>query len=302
MDWRDRPHPYFQVDKHILKMLRIIGEMTQADELTSELMESFLSNLKGALDVAEMPAALVALPVLWERQSRLTVREAIRPHDVAFPTAGVSDEQRFRDAQDRLAVTIRLARPERDPDLVRCIETAVRQALVLQWAAFEILANDFAKLLLNSWPSLLDENSGTLAHSVVSSLRARRLGKAVLEELRKSECPGTLLVETRRLQSLNAIQGFYSAVIPQDQAAQTALHSKELLELEQRRHLMVHRAGRVDRTYIEKTGSTQALGEEIDASPDLLKAIFSQSSLAALQIGGAVIRLLAEREASQTRE
>jgi len=301
MDWRDSVDPFFRSDERLERMFEILSELESEGKETEELVHSFVSNLQSAVDVAEMPATVAALTTLFRRKSNTSARDAIRPRGSQPGGQELSDEERFRRAQDRMDVTLSLVRPDRDPELIRCIETSLRQALVLLWGTFEIFANDLAEFLLNVAPELIGSDHERSAE-VLRSLKARGVSKAAIEELRGHSQPGTALVETRRLQSFTAIRSFFEATLGLDASANEALSSSDLLDLEQRRHVIVHRAGIVDSSYVAKTRSKQLPGEVIDVSPRLFKESFGSTGLAAMQLGLGVLGFLAARESRNGAE
>ena len=68
-----------------------------------------------------------------------------------------------------------------------------------------------------------------------------------------SRCVGSILIGDRGLSSLESIRDVFSVAAPSPRI-QSALCNRTLWNLFQTRHIIVHKRGRVDKFYIEKTG------------------------------------------------
>jgi hypothetical protein len=72
------------------------------------------------------------------------------------------------------------------------------------------------------------------------------------------------------------------------------LGHKDLWILNQRRHLIVHRRGVIDREYLEKTGETLEIGDLLTVTPQEITGYFGRVRDA----GVAILDALAEQQAT----
>jgi hypothetical protein len=82
---------------------------------------------------------------------------------------------------------------------------------------------------------------------------------------------GNIVIGGRDLSDLPAIRNCANAFFGAPPAG-SALDATGLWLLNQRRHLIVHRAGFVDAHYLSKTGDTLKLGSRLELSPSVLEA------------------------------
>jgi hypothetical protein len=185
---------------------------------------------------------------------------------------------------ERLAALI-----DEEPNALTAARELARQGIVLIWSAFEVLARDIFVDLLNCKPGLVER---LLTHS--ESRRRFTVEKVDLATLLTynfdlSSNLGTLLSQRSDLDDIQTIREAYSALYPRAEQLNRALANDELWHLFQKRNLIVHRRGIVDRQYIEKTGSKLSLGSPLWISPSEVRQTLS----AVVAAGGALIREVA---------
>lgn len=147
----------------------------------------------------------------------------------------------------------------------------LRQGTVLVWGTFEVLARDLFVSYLNAVPSAaatLTENPVTKRKFEIKSIAFERLARHDFDISRKM---GSLLIELNDLGDLGTIKDTYLCLFSQAQALRTALESRELWILNQRRHLIVHRRSTVDSAYLANTGESFAIGSTLAVTPDQLE-------------------------------
>ena len=141
----------------------------------------------------------------------------------------------------------------------------LKQGVVLLWSAFEVLCND---LLI-------------AAGDTRSNLRSRIEASEYLNQKRgitKSDsCSPQLWPQGKdniSLRSLDSISKAYQELFPDvgtsvvlNKSIFTWFADRQLSVLEQRRHLIVHRAGVKDKAYREQSGDTGGIKDILEVSP-----------------------------------
>jgi hypothetical protein len=95
------------------------------------------------------------------------------------------------------------------------------------------------------------------------------LGKA-LDQSRKKMAVSTWWEDSKgflHFNSLSAIQKGFHAVAPSNTAIQTILSNSGLKLLSERRHILVHQAGRINQKYIDNADGTATVGDMLEPSP-----------------------------------
>jgi hypothetical protein len=162
----------------------------------------------------------------------------------------------------------RLAALVDEPATLSAARELARQGIVLTWSAFEVFARDLFVDLLNERPVLVER---LLSHAdsrkkfTVDKIDWRTLSTYNFD---LSRSLGDLLSQRSDLDDIQTIRDAYNALYPSASTLNQALANEDLWHLFQRRNLIVHRRGIVDRHYIEKTGSPLSLGTHFWATPD----------------------------------
>jgi hypothetical protein len=161
----------------------------------------------------------------------------------------------------------------------------IRQCTVQTWSALEVFASDIFVSLLNA--------KSTLALALIGDEKAKKLFQLkgipleVLSEYNfdLTSKMGTLLAGYHPIDTIPSMKAVFGAVLPNRKAINRALSIRELWLLFQRRHLIVHRRGIVDSSYLSSTGDKVALGSVIHISPDVLETYINVVIEAATAIG-----------------
>ena len=147
----------------------------------------------------------------------------------------------------------------------------LRQCTVQLWTALEIFASDIFVSLLNAKPSLAirlmeDENTKRL-------FQLKGIPFDLLTEFKFDliSSMGTLLVNYHPIDTIPSMKAVFGAILPNRKAIKIVLDNRKLWLLFQRRHLIVHRRGIVDSSYLSAIGEKLSLGTEIVISPDDLE-------------------------------
>jgi hypothetical protein len=158
----------------------------------------------------------------------------------------------------------------------------VLQGMVLLWSAFEVLCRDVFEALLNENPQLIQ----TLMDHPDTRKRfeAERLPLDTLinHDFNLSARLGTVLVSQQDFSDLRTIKAVYAVLFPTGVGLREAFANGKLWTLFQRRHLVVHRRGVIDRAYIDATGDAGVVGTRLVVRPrtleDGLKFVVSAGS------------------------
>lgn len=143
----------------------------------------------------------------------------------------------------------------------------LRQGELLLWSAFEVLFRDIFETLLNSEPERAQD---LVAHPTTRKrFDAEKLPLELLLQhgLNLSQTLGSVLVTRQDLSDLPTVKAIYSVLFPSSPELASALADVRLWSLFQRRHLIVHRRGVVDRSYIDSTGDSCAIGTVLRVLP-----------------------------------
>jgi len=143
------------------------------------------------------------------------------------------------------------------------------QGVVSLWSAFEVVVRDILTLLLNTSP---DKCQQLLADQLAK--KYFYLPKFSIEDLSSSgydlsDKMGDLLLGSRDFSDLKAIKAAVNAIAADSDVA-SALNSTTLWNLNQDRHLIVHRRGVIDAKYIEATGAEVNTGDVLSVTPKQL--------------------------------
>lgn len=263
----------------------------------AQVRRAFISNLRRAETVAAVPYNMAFSAVTRQRFSQILIAERIRQLSDAQPGSELTPEAEAR----ALGIAHRKMDEERESDAARkpiprlaestlsVLESHFREAqfedaaqdLILQtlasiWGAFELLANDVVEISLNENPNLagllVNENPAK-RHFPIKAVSIEFL---MDHGFNISGSMGDIILGERRLSSLEAIRDVFSTFAPENSAVHKALGSDILWRLWQRRHVVVHRRGLVDRGYLERTGDTeQSVGQRLMVRSDDIEEAFA---------------------------
>lgn len=144
----------------------------------------------------------------------------------------------------------------------------LRQGAVLAWGAIEVLARDLFAAHVNSHPEFVANLAAHPSTKARFNLKAIDLSELAAHQFDLSKSMGTFLLQVTDFSELAAIKDTYSVLFPSNNSLRTALSEATLWMLYQRRHLIVHKRGVVDRQYCEKTGEALKIGSQLFVSPE----------------------------------
>jgi hypothetical protein len=255
---------------------------------------AFKANLTSAVLVGSIPFMLAHGSTIEDRFHSLSTGERIR--GLKLVSAGeelTSEIIKAADDSARTKLNAELTDPETIKILARCTlnflaghlkdsefrasaQELMRQVLVICWGAFEVLANDTLRVLINERPKIIR------AFVEVKPYRDFLSNRALLDALEAnrfdlSSTMGDLFCEAVRLDSLEKIREVFGLALAAPHV-DIALRNDRLWKISQQRHLIVHRRGLVDARYLERTSDRLSIG-----NPILLDADYIDASITAVR-------------------
>ena len=155
-------------------------------------------------------------------------------------------------------------------DLSSAVQDLLQQGVVLVWSATEVLFRDVFESYLNSHPecvTLLQEDP-----EVCKRFSQFKFSLQTLTDYRfdLSASLGSYLLSINDFSGLPVIRSVYLALFPKSDALRSRLGDRKLWKLSQQRHLIVHRRGIIDTSYVEKVDSSAILGDRLEIDPNQL--------------------------------
>ena len=194
------------------------------------------------------------------------------------PPFNVAEVPDFMDRIQKRTETI-LSHPTYGRFLTSSMQVLYSAAISASWTAFECLATDL-------WVASLNERPQPLAQSALSSLDVHEPGELSGKQISVGlaakygfdlrHCLGTLLKPKFDFTSVSGIQKAYR-VFTMDEFVRKIFAEPLLSELEATRHLIVHRASRVDEEYRKRTSSSRELGSALTFSAENA-SVFARTS------------------------
>ncbi len=173
-----------------------------------------------------------------------------------------------------------LAMPQCGEILKTSMEVLYRAGVSGSWTALECLATDL-------WVTSVNEEPMILAQTALSSIEAQEPGDVTSKQISVGlaarhgfdlrRCLGTVLKPKFDFTGVSGIQKAYKVFAPNDEFLELLLGDPDLGELEAARHVIVHRAGKVDEEYRRRTKSNHPVGTVMSFSRDQ-SAWFCQKS------------------------
>jgi len=259
---------------------------------------SFLDNLRGMLRTLSLPFEFTYSQVHGLHWQRILTAERIRAliqtdeeegEALALAKARTKiHEFLSSDGQAiiRDEVLDRLNRLASEEQSLGTARELTRQGVVLMWSAFKVLSRDLFTFLLNGHPQWTDRllvHPATRKRFSVEKLDWQTLSANSFD---LSSSMGTLLAQRADLDDIQTIREAFGVLFPDAPNMNQRLGDERLWFLFQKRNLIVHRRGIVDRHYLEKTGDALQLGVQLVIAPAEIESLLS----AVLAAGKAVIQ------------
>jgi len=223
------------------------------------IAEGFFENIRQVESLIQMPLMMFAMLEIDEQISTQFRSLALDYWSRGEGFTNFLDEAKKIDVRpakqpDFIERTLKrqdkvLTIPQCGEALKASLEVLYRAGISECWTALECLATDL-------WVTSLNEEPTTLAQTAISSLDAQEpgeltsrhipVGLAARHGFDLRRCLGTVLKSKFDFTGVSGIQKAYKIFVPNDEFIQKVLAQPELGELEATRHVIVHRAGRVD--------------------------------------------------------
>lgn len=257
--------------------------IAQSHSLFTDIAKSFRQNLEAVILTVSVPFHLTVAQVELLRFQQIHIAERIRAQDkpedeavesaLAVATKRFSEEKQLPETITAMSKSVLLSLEEnlKQKDFARASSELLRQSMISVWAAFEVLVQDLISALLNAKP-LLAIGLLTNEHTKgLFQLKALPLDTLAAHNFNVSESLGSILIRHRALDTIPVMKTVIRVLLPKADKLKQLLEQKDLWILNQRRHLLVHRRGTVDRDYIDRTGDALDVGAELIINPSDLE-------------------------------
>lgn len=247
-------------------------------------VQVFRDSLEGCMRVASLPFTLTWDSVYQQRFNSFDAAERIRglkldggeltPADIV--EARKRAHQRMNDfiasEEGRAEIidnTLRSLRALMNRDEVNpSLQELLLEAVVMIWGVFEVFVSDCLRSLTNAAPEkgLRLFNSESKKYLSGKPITIEAIAE---RNFNLAACMGDLFFDAVRLDSLQTMRDVVSVLYPSEELRKD-FSNKALWLLWQRRNLIAHRRGVVDRLYLERTGDAANIGQRIVLSGEYI--------------------------------
>ncbi len=274
------------------------------NEPTKSIFLNLVENLQSVTHTLSIPFNLVSDRVYSQRMDRFYTAERIRARDDDL----ASTEELFARAHKRFDEWYDVEGRDAIPDEILIIlesmtnnekamigaRDLVRQGLVMTWSAFEVFFREAIEHVINNNTKnfLKIYNNKELRRQFIPN----SLDWEVLSdfEFDMREKLGEYIVSRSDLSSIAAIRKIAGAIWDDSSEIASKLSENRLWLLNQKRNLIVHRRGIVDRKYLAATGDDVRLGEILLIVPQDVEAaqeaVYDACNAVAKEVQRAIMR------------
>lgn len=262
---------------------------------------SFVENLHGVIRTLSIPFQYTYSQVHGLHWQRVHMAERIRARGIAKederePTALASAKEKFDaylqgEGREKVAddVLDRLLWLKNDPESLAAARELTRQGIVLTWSAIEVLARDAFVYLLNNKPAYAELLLADAANRKRFSAERVEWQTLATYGYNLSSSLGSYLISRADLKSVLSIRAAYGALFPSVDALQKLLGDRRFWNLSHKRNLIVHKCGIVDQQYLDSTGDTLAVGDDLWVTPSEVEELLETI----LKVGTEIVRQVA---------
>ncbi|PZW48315.1 hypothetical protein C8P66_10562 [Humitalea rosea] len=273
------------------EMIEPLEKLILSDPLCRSLVDNVSSGLHGVISAASLPFSLTSESINKRRFNQFYTAARIRgltfedngnlskEQDIlAFERARIEMEN-FRNSKDGSnfianTIVLELSRALSSRDIGAAAAELMNQALSSTWSIFENFASSFIVEWINSDPrraSKVLNCPGLKSYFGKFSIDLDTINENLFD-LTKSM--GSVLFKGKRLDNINVIRSAISALLSNLNVSK--IIGNDLWLLNQRRHLLVHKRGLIDREYLSRTGDKMNIGDSIIVtSDDIIKYILA---------------------------
>jgi hypothetical protein len=290
-------HQHFcnlQFDRGALPLLDSLDSLVKdLPEQIRSPVEAFKRNLSATAKTASLPYQMAATSVLNREYEYILLEERIAGHRKTHERAHkkfLKDRQLEKNLDRYTNHVKHILEDNLDNPAIRIAASElIRQCAVQLWSALEVVASDIFVTFLNARPDLtirLTENEKTKKLIQLKGIPIEALAKY---QFNLTSNMGNLLVNYLPVDTVNSMKAIFGAILPNPKAINRVLSDHELWRLFQQRHLIVHRRGIVDSSYLSATGDNVPIGSEIAITPAMLKKYMKCVLKAGSAIGAGVV-------------
>jgi len=265
------------------------------DEGYQNIASTFISNISSTLSALNIPFTLSATAAQHQhhQNSRLvSVIESLKYkiiHDITDSNDPIIDQVRNTilekeidklntsdECQEQLVLNIyKFLEPfTHQEEITSAASSLLYQGAILLWSAFEALSKDLFIVHINKNPHKIKdliENNSTNKRLSFNKITPETLIEYDFDLTNKM---GELVAENQDFSDLETIKQTYDVMFPESHSNRTILKEKDTWILSQKRHLIVHRRGIIDKKYLDKTGEPLNTGEKLVITPKELISYF----------------------------
>jgi hypothetical protein len=273
-----------------------------AIELLKPPANVFRGNLESAFTVVTIPFVMTYKDVLNLRFQALFTAEKIRARKYVMGDEDLSEEhvkEAHGIATARMHTELSTDDEQRafqnmvvdklhslliSDDLSNASHELLLETMVMLWGAFEVFVTDTIKVLINSSPGIavrLVTGEKTKKHFPSKGIPIEVLAD---RNFNVGSTMGNILFDERHFDSFPIIKDVLMSVFLEDNDLCQVLSRPELWLLSQRRHVIVHRRGVVDASYISKTGDKVGIGTRLQVASDYIYKSFDEIRDVAISI------------------
>ncbi|MGE0733475.1 MAG: hypothetical protein AB7G15_00670 [Alphaproteobacteria bacterium] len=256
----------------------------------ANIAKTFISNLNSAITLASIPFLMASNAIKAGRYDRVYIAEALgtmklesgdtRPKNPDEKRARLEADRKFeallKTAEFRQSVTEAtlkyLVVMLGNADLHRSANELLRQVAVMTWGAIEVAVTDAVTCVVNETPELASKLQASEVTKKYLPMKIVSIDTLAEYEFNLSRQMGSFLFSERRMDSVPIIRDVLSTIFPQAKELHRKLRDDMLWLLCQRRHLIVHHRGVVDKAYLSKTPDKLAIGSQIQINSDDIAA------------------------------
>lgn len=262
---------------------------------------AFIDNLHGVIRTLSIPFRYTYSQVHGLHWQRVHMAERIRARgiereDERESLALANAREKFdaylhAEGSERVAddVLDRLLWLKNDSESLAAARELARQGIVLTWSAVEVLARDAFVYLLNNRPTYAELLLADPTNRKRFSAERVEWQTLAAYDYNLSSRLGSYLISKADLKSVLAIRAAYGALFPTADELQKLLRDRCLWNLSHKRNLIVHKRGIVDQQYLDSTGDTLAIGDDLWVAPSEVEELLE----ATLKAGSEIVRQVA---------
>ena len=159
----------------------------------------------------------------------------------------------------------------------------VNQATLLTWTYIEILLRDYFIRHLNKYPAAVSELVKEPFLRSKFDIKSIPIEKLIENNYDLSQSMGSLLIDNFDFSNIDLIKSIFKALFGAKELA-LSLNDPDIWKLYNRRNLIVHRGGVIDKKYLSKTSDNLIIGTKLYITPEELATYLEKVTVIAGQL------------------